>query len=240
MKKLKISIIILISIILILIGIIFIILTLPKNNSIHNSIINNSSKKTEISNSITFQSAEYETIEDVVFYNKNIIIDETLKNNLTIIANELKTKYPNKSILYLRDLGSASLFDAKELYRCIQIVNGQKLDDTDMNVLIKEDGSVEIQFLIGSNWKSGNDIDNIKITQEQAKQIVIDYLAENPGSYNELRKVSSNDICTIELYKYNSITSWKIQFSTGNSYIIIDANNGEILDTYFFSGRFVD
>jgi len=46
------------------------------------------------------------------------------------------------------------IFDAKELYRCMQIVNGQKLDDTDMNVLIKEDESVEIQFLIGNTWKS--------------------------------------------------------------------------------------
>ena len=227
MKKLKIVIIISITLILILIGSIFI----------------NSSKKTEISNYVVFELAEYETIENVVFYNKNINIDETLKNNLTIIANELKTKYPNKSILYLRDLGSSSIFNAKALYRCIQIVNGQKLDNTYMNVLIKEDGSVEIQFAIGSDWKSGSDISSIKVTQEQAEQITVDYLVKNPSAYTELRRgpfTKNSEKCTIELYKYNSKTSWKMQFSTGDSYIIIDANTGEILDTYFFCGVYVD
>lgn len=248
MKKLKIAIIILIGLALILIGIIFAIrLSSNINTDKKNEISNiNTDKKTEISNYIVFESAEYESIENVVFYNKNINIDATLKDNLTIIANELKTKYPNKSILYLRDLGSPSLFNAKELYRCMQIENGQKLDGTDMNILIKENGSIEIQFLIGSYWKSGSNIDNIEITQEQAKQIVIDYLAENPGPYNELKggnlsfSQNNTQICSIELYEYNSKTSWKMQFSTGDSYIIIDANTGEILDKYFFCGVFVD
>ena len=47
-------------------------------------------------------------------------------------------------ILFLRDLGGASNFDAKELYRCMQIMNGQKLDGTDMDVLIRENGRVDI------------------------------------------------------------------------------------------------
>lgn len=244
MKKVKIAIITLICLAIILIGVIFII-KLQSDNS--NSI-------SEISDYIVFKTANYESIDDVVFYSKNLKIDDELKDNLTIIANQLKVKYPGKSILYLRNLGSASLFDAKELYRCMQIVNGQKLDDTDMNVLIKEDESVEIQFLIGNTWESGSAIDNVKITQEQAEQIVIDYLYENPDDYKELRsgfnfsfdpsthEISSvnTETCTVELYKYNSKTSWKMQFSTGNSYIIIDANTGKILDKYFFCGIYVD
>ncbi|MGN1270341.1 MAG: hypothetical protein ACI4UU_05720 [Clostridia bacterium] len=239
MKKVKIAIITLICLVIILIGTIFII----KLQSI-----------SEISDYIVFKTANYESIEDVVFYSKDLNLDDELKDNLTIIANQLKVKYPGKSILYLRNLGSASLFDAKELYRCMQIINGQKLDDTDMNVLIKEDGSVEIQFLIRCAWKSGSDIDNVQITQEQAEKIVIDYLYKNPDDYKVLRsgfnftfnsathemsKVNT-ETCTVELYKYNSKTAWKMQFSTGDSYIIIDANTGKILDTYFFCGIYVD
>lgn len=239
MKKVKIAIITLICLAIILIGVIFIIKLQSEN---------------EISDYIVFKTANYESIEDVVFYSKDLKLDDELKDNLTIIANQLKVKYPGKSILYLRNLGSASLFDAKELYRCMQIVNGQKLDDTDMNVLIKEDESVEIQFLIGNTWKRGSAIDNVKITQEQAEQIVIDYLYKNPDDYKELRSgfnitidpsthaISSanTETCRVELYKYNSKTAWKMQFSTGNSYIIIDANTGKILDTYFFCGIYVD
>ena len=239
MKKLKISIIILIFLALLLAGIIFII-NIPRIE-ININTTQNTANREEISNYIVFKSDDYNSIEDVVFYSKNSNIDDTVKNNLTIIANELKTKYPNKSILYLQNLGSAQLFDAKELYRCMQIVNGQKLDNTDMNVLIKEDGSIDIQFLIGCSWNTGNSIENIKISEEQAEQIVIDYLVKNPEDYKELRRGSfTSEVCTMELYKYNSKTSWKMQFLAGGSYIIIDANTGDILDKYFFCGIIVD
>jgi len=242
MKNLKMAIIILISLILILV-VTLLTLHLIGNNNSNNNLIDYSSKKSEIQNYIVFESANYESIDNIVFYSKDVKMDDTLKNNLTLIANEFKTKYPNRTILYLRDLGSAQLFNAKELYRCMQIANGQKLDDTDMNVLIKEDGSVDIQFLIGCSWKNSGNTENIKITQAQAEQILIDYLAKNPSDYNELRNgffKTNSEKCTVELYKYNSKTSWKMQFLTGNSYVIIDANTGEILDTYFFCGVYVD
>ncbi len=235
MKKNKLVIISIIILALIIIGITITVLLFTNNNSSKKD----SNKKDEISNYILFKSTEYGTIEDVVFYDKDEEIDETLKNNLTIIANELKVKYPNKSILYLRNLGSASLFDAKELYRCMQIEDDQKLDDTEMNVLIKEDNSVEIEFLVNSYWKSKSDTENITISKEQAQQITIDYLSDNIEDYYELKRgifTKDKEECKVELYKYNSKTSWKMQFSTGGSYLIIDANTGEILYKYFFCG----
>lgn len=242
MKKIRIAIIIVIIVALLLAGAIFTI-KLYSNN--HN-------KRDEIEGYIVFKTADYDSIGDVVFYSKGLNLDDNLRANLNIIAEQLKIKYPNKSILYLRDLGSASMFDAK--YRCMQIENGQKLDDTEMNVLIKEDGSIDIQLLIGNSWKNGSDTENIKITKKQAEQIVIDYLLENPEDYKELKsgikfemdpvthKINSanNESCTVELYKYNSKLSWKMQFETGKSYIIIDANTGEILEKYFFCGIYVD
>lgn len=236
MKKIKIAIIILIIVLLILSGTILILYLYSDNP---NTSSQNLSKKNEIENYIVFKSSDYESIGDVVFYSKELNLDNNLKENLNIIAEQLKVKYPNKSILYLSDLGSASLFNAKELYRCMQIVNGQKLDTTDMNVLLNEDGSVDFEFLIGCSWKNGSDTQNIKITQKQAEQIVIDYLCNHTEDYNELRhdfSSNSSELCVAELYKYNSKTSWKMQFSTGACYIIIDANTGEILNKYFFCG----
>ena len=48
----------------------------------------------------------------------------------------------------------------------------------------------------------------------------------------------NTELCTIELYKYDSKTTWKMQFSTGSSYLMIDATTGEILDKYFFCDIF--
>lgn len=205
---------------------------------------NNLDNTDEIEDYIMFKTANYKSVEGVVYYNNDEVnLDDTLRENFVIIAKKLKEQYPNKSILFLRDLGSAQLFDAKVMYRCMQIQNGQKLDNTEMNVLVKNDGDVEFDFLIDSYWSSDNEIKNLKITQDEAKEIVIKHLRENPGDYEQLQGwgglAVEKEICTIELYKYNAKDAWKMQFLTGGSYMIIDANTGEILDKNFFCGVIV-
>ena len=200
-------------------------------------------RKIEIENYITFESITYESIDNVVFYDKKLEPNSTLKNNLTIIANQLKIKYPDRKILYLRNLGGAEHFNAKALYRCIQIENGQQLYNTDMNILIKKNGSIDIQFLVEPSWKNVKNEKNIEITQDQAKEIVKNYLFNTPSAYKELKNSfysTDSEKCKIILYNYNSTPAWKMQFSTGNSYIIIDAISGKILDEYFFCGAIVD
>lgn len=207
-------------------------------------------KRQEILDYINFESANYKSIGGVVFYENDIKLNAELEENFKIIANQLKIQYPGKSIIYLRNLGSADMFDAKELYRCMQISNGQKIDDTEMNVLIYENDNVQFQLLIGDSWKNVS-TDEIQITQQQAEKITIEYLTENLDDYEELRmgdyytsimnKEERNiETCTSTLYYYNSKKCWKMQFETGNSYIIIDANTGEILNTNFFSGINID
>ena len=235
MKKIKVAIFTCVVIILILLTAI-IALKLYNQKKIRDL----ENKKNEISNYIKFETANYKSVEDVVFYENDLEIEDELKENFKLIANQLKIQYPGKCILYLRNLGSASMFDAKELYRCMQISNGQKIDDTEMNVLIYENNKVEFQLLIGQAWKNGS-IEDVKITQEQAEQITIEYLVDNPNDYKELKLgYKSNEKCTCELYYYNSKKCWKMQFATGNSFIIIDASTGKILKKYFFSGIYVD
>lgn len=82
----------------------------------------------------------------------------------------------------------------------MQIQNGQKLDNTEMNVLVKNDGNVEFDFLIDSYWSLNNEIKNLKITQDEAKEIVIKHLRENPGDYEQLQGwgglAVEKEICT--------------------------------------------
>lgn len=228
MKKVKIIIVTLVCLLILSLAIFFII---------------KSNLKDEYNNYIVFKTAKYKSIDDVVLYNEDLNLDSELETNLGIVANYLKENYPGRTILYLRSMGGASLFNEKALYRCIQIVNGQIQNNTDMNVLIMGNGDVEIEPLDSDNyyWQVGTDIANIKVTEEQTKQIVIDYLTKNPECYEELRKgnFANTEVCTIELLNYNLKTVWKMHFSTGDSYMIIDANTGEILDSYFFSGIIV-
>ena len=236
MKKIKIIILFCTSILLILLITLFIIKFYYIKEK--NLIIESSNNSTFKENSIKFEAIKYSSIGDVIFYENDLELEDSLKENFNIMAKELKKKYPGKSILYLRNLGSASMFDAKELYRCMQISNGQKIDHSEMNVLIYEDDTVDFSLLIGQSWKNGS-TDNAKITQEEAKQITMDYIKENPKDYNQMG-VWGNIVCKCGLYYYNSKICWKMEFSIGNSYIIIDGDNGEILDKYFFSGIIVN
>lgn len=245
MKKYKICIISLILLVLILIGITVVHL---KKNEVSN--LTSKSENTETSNSITlepennapidmaeisnfiiFDSVDYEAIEDVVFYDKNLKMNDTLKNDLTKIANELKTNYPGKTILYLSNAGGDSVYGYQ--YKFTQLVDGQTLENADMIIRVKEDGNIDIRLLENSSWKDETGRTAVKITQEQAEQIVLDYLFENPKQYKELRKsLLSKCTCTARLHKYNSRTCWMMKFSAGYSYVIIDAETGKILDAY--------
>jgi len=237
MKKIKIIILFCTNILLILLIVLFAIKFYNQKQEKNQESIESLKNNTFQENSIKFETAKYSSIGDVIFYESDLELEDSLKENFNIMANELKRQYPGKSILYLRNLGSASMFDAKELYRCMQISNGQKIDHSEMNVLIYEDNAVDFKLLIRQSWKNGS-IDNVKITQEEAQQITMDYIKENPKDYNQMG-VWGNIVCKCGLYYYNSKTCWKMEFSVGDSYIIIDANTGKVLDTYFHSGIFL-
>ncbi len=257
MKKFKISIFIIIMIIVLLISVILF-LNISKKNLASDADLRN-----EIETYINFKMKNYISIEDVFYYESNLKINNTLKKNFYIIASELKRQYPGKSILYVEDYGNRIpenlyknltgktreeyLKGAEECYKCMQISKGRKINYTDMYAYVYEDGRVEFKFVYYKKpWKD-DEIENFvspKITYEEAKNIAIDYLVEHIEEYRELKNnffVLSNENCIVDLYYYNGSTiSWKMQFNTGNSYMIIDANNGNILEKYFFSGVIVN
>ena len=234
MKKVKVIIAILVLLILIIAGVL-IILNINKEKA--EAKAKEEQYKEKIS-SMNFKIPEYQSIEDVVFYSG---ATEEMKNDFINIANTMKEEYPGRSILYVRQL---SLNETK-IYRFEQIDNGQILEHTEMNVTISEDNTVSISLLGGQSWKEGNDINNIKVSAEEAKEITINYLLEHPESYRKMYSsqgvyLGSGKQCNIEFFQYKSKPVWKMAFGIGGSYIIIDANTGRILDTYFFNGVIVN
>lgn len=196
-------------------------------------IIININKKKVI---IDFEIPEYKSIDDVVFYRRELTEEE--KNDFINIANTMKEKYPGKSILYLyqEELGVGGM----KTYRFVQIENGQILDNTELRVGINEDNTVSIRFFIGQSWKEGNNPSDIKISAQKAQEITINYIKEHPEEFRKMyssrRSYSSVETqCNVQFFQYKSKPAWKMNF-IHESYIILDANTGEILDTYFFNG----
>jgi len=237
MKKIKVAMIVLMFFLLILVGI-MLVLQIYNNISVTVTIDPIIISKSEIQNSLEFEvvNYEYESIEDVVFYDKNVEMDETLKNNLTIIAKELKIKYPNKTILFLEDRGTISTRQ-KAMYHCMQLINGQKIERAQMMFILDQNDNIEILI---ERWEDVEVSNNINLTKEDIEQIIIDYLAENPSDYNQLKTGFSTKTGILELCNYKSRTCWKIEFKPNESTMIIDANTGEILDKYFFNGIIID
>ncbi|MBO5477912.1 MAG: hypothetical protein J6A15_09205 [Clostridia bacterium] len=254
MKRTRIVIILLIVISIILVGIFFV--SKLHSNKVNENLEYKSNenleyKSNEILDYIIFKRKTYVSIDDVVFYDKDADISDEEINNLTIIAGKLKLKHPGKSIVYLRKLGS-SFENVKAEYRCKQIVNGQVLENAEMNIYLKDDDEIELIFLSRSSWKKGTNTENIKITQEKAEQILVDYFIENPNDFNVIKAGrlsfgtvddqlanSKNETCIIELYVYNSKTAWRMEFLNSGGYMFIDANTGEILYKNFTNGNVI-
>ena len=188
---------------------------------------------------VVFEPSMYESIDDVVFYGSDLELDKETKSDLELIGKQMKEKYPDKAILYLRDLGSIDMYNADSVYRCVQIANDRTFEDSDMNVWLNADGSIGVDFLVGCQWSETNVVNDVLISEKQAKEITKDYFDEHPSSLNELYKAMSFPVtCKTELTGYENKLVWKMNFSVGGSYIMIDASNGNIIKTYIFSGTY--
>ena len=121
---------------------------------------------------------------------------------------------------------------------CVDFYNQQKIIINRENKIAELSDNIKFKKL---NEDSINA--NSKITQEQVEQIVIEYLVDNPEDYNELKEGYFLGTCYFELNEDNLKKHWRIefeQFGGTGSYMIIDAESGEIVKKYFFSGTIIN
>lgn len=225
MKKVKIAIIIILIIIL-LIALVIGIINLKDYLETRNEILN-----------LNFETPEYKTVGDVVYYDDKEFADSVIEN-LATIADKLKTEYPNKKIV-LTEIVDRNPYIR---YNFNEIVGEQIIDKSIVTASIDD----EIGVKFGTVFKEGNivadDINSVKIKKEEAIEKFKDYLLENMESY---KKWSSGFNVSfmgtgsgikiyekLEFYQYEGKAAWKFILNSG-SYVIMDANNGEILDIFY-------
>lgn len=196
----------------------------------NNKLIEEQEKKELLINqtneSITFKEVKYKVKDEVIYYEENIELGEGLEKEFSIIATTLKTNYPGTSIVYLNREG-----------RFKQIINGFVIDNTEMYIEVNNQGKCIINEIETEGLRVGLNNNLSIITSERAKQITIDLLSDKNRYFSTLKNSFYTDIiCSIESYYKDSVPCYKMRFNVGDSYIIINAITGEIIDTYFFNG----
>ena len=223
MKKVKIAIIIILIIIL-LIALVIGIINLKDYLETRNEIL-----------ALNFEMPEYKTVEDVIYYDDKEF-DDSVIENLLPIADKLKSEYPNKKIVLTKIITRSHYCS----YDFNQILGEQIIDKSIVTASIDD----EIGVKFGTVFKEGNivadDINSVKIKKEEAIEKFKDYLLENMESYKNWTsglnlieigyKLNQNE--KLEFYQYEGKAAWKFTFGT-RSYVIMDANNGEILDIFY-------
>jgi len=180
---------------------------------------------------IIFKSANYSSINNMIFYDSELDLSETTKQELAIIADEFANQYPNKQLLYVPG-GNPAVINMPIVFNFIQISNNIIIDDT----------KVEIDYF----RKTGKVIDikvtNLKDISDTKIKLDIDTIKNIAQKHIEQKYNISKDItCEMELRYYKSKICWKISFfhMSDDYNIYIDANSGNIIEskrnTTFFS-----
>ena len=180
---------------------------------------------------IKFQIVEYESIDNIVFYDKNVNITDEDKINFKKIALVLKEKRPGEQIAWNYHYDGRS----EDIYEFTQFFNGCIICNT--KLYISSIGSIIYE---SDRYISNIEIKEIKITYEEAEKIFLNYLSEYKSDFNEMsRGISSKaDLpFIVELQYYNGNIVYNIQMMNYNdSRLKIDANSGKIVERNFFSG----
>lgn len=201
--------------------------------------------------SITFQTITYDSIGDVIFYDKNLTIEEV--EALELIANELKNKYPGINLLYVKTaenlfIGNDKVYYFLEISDNYILASSGKVYSVCCRIMNDKNEKEKYRFAnyAGDLYEENTEVyfhqknlikQDLKITQEQAEDIVIDYFRNNIEDFNKMGN-SQNQTCKCSLYQHKSKLIWKMKM--GESYVLINAKTGEITDTYFFNGMIID
>lgn len=209
---------------------IIILLLLAAGIYISYRVAKSSNSEELLGSDITFKSTRYLTIDNMVVYQDSENLDEEILEDFRTIAKKLKPYYPDTQLLYLD-------YIEENHYRFQQMSKNVVLDETYLNIEISDNGDVSHTYNIGSFQRGDIDDYSIKISEEEAKTITLNYLSENKDNYETLKSDFIDEIiCTSELYYYNNEVVWKMNFNVGDSYLMISIDTGKVVDSYFFNG----
>lgn len=226
MKKVKIVIIIILIIILstaLVIGVI----NLKDYLDTRNEILN-----------LNFEMPKYKTVNEIIYYEETYYEDSIIED-LSYVAEKLKNEYPDKKVV-LSEIEEES--DYLE-YKFNQIIGEEIIKNSTVTAHVGEENKIYYNKNFKGNNIVGDDINNVKINSEEATEKFKNYLLENMENYKEWNsglyffyrgngRYSIRRKNILEFYQYEGKATWKFNLETGN-YVVMDANNGEILYIYY-------
>lgn len=190
----------------------------------------------EFSNKIQFTQVSYDNIDNIIYYDHDCNLSEEDYSVLKNCLSNIKETMPNRKIVYLKTLKS---LEKIKVYRFAQMENMMPIDEVQLNITCSKNGKIYKTVGITNNNRVDTvpwiDIENakFKLTLEETKDVLIKYLCDNENYYDIVKNDENNVICKGRLYYYDSKVCEKIEFDDEDSYIIIDANTGEVLKKHF-------
>ena len=204
------------------------------------------SKIKEIDNSINMTQVRYNSINNVIYYERDYELPDEDYIILEKCINSIQSAMPNRQFVYLRTMKYDKESKTKT-YRLAQMHSMMQIDGAELNIDCSKSGAID--NLIGvtsishgdmiTAWANPTDT-SFKLTLVEAKDILVKYFYDNESDYNIVKKGNNKVNCRGRLYYYDSKVCQKIEFDIGNSYIIIDANTGEVLNKYFHNGIYMN
>lgn len=177
----------------------------------------------EVENMVEFYVVGYDSFEDIIYYEQGTKIFENTKETFEKVAQYLKQNHPDKKLVYINREHQINLSNQK--YNFKQILDGYVVEPSYFTVEVRA----------GYYTKFNEDflfVEKVcaqpKISIEQIKSYVIDYLCKNS-------EICENEM-KVKIYKciYNGKEAWKaenndflIQFQ-----LVIDAKTGRELYSY--------
>lgn len=193
-----------------------------------------------IDKTINLTKVRYNVINNIIYYDRDYKLSDEDYLILERCSTTIQSAMPSKKFLYLRTMKSQN---RTKTYRFAQMDNMMQIDGAELNIDCSQSGAID--NIIGVTNKShggmitawANPTDtSFTLTLVEAKDILVKYFYDNENDYNIVKNGSNKVNCRGRLYYYDSKVCQKIEFDVGKSYIIIDANTGEILEKYFHNG----
>lgn len=197
-----------------------------------------------IDSTINLTQVRYNSINNVIYYERDYELSDEDYLIFEKCSSTIQSVMPKKSFLYLRTMKSEN---GTKTYRLAQMYSMMQIDGAELNIDCSKSGAIDNIIGVTSKkhgdmitaWENPKDT-SFKLTLVESKEVLVKYFYDNENDYNIVKNGSNKVNCRGRLYYYDSKVCQKIEFDVGNSYIIIDANTGKILEKYFHNGIYID
>lgn len=196
---------------------------------------------------IDIKEREYLNVEEKVFYTSELIEyksrpgdEDNIIKNYQSIAEFLKENFPDVKV-YISNFNYKTNYNTAEeemYFNGYRMVNGVILNESSFTLIMGKDRLVnDLSFGKMSTFINRDiDLSNILNVSEIIEKVELLFRENSDKIFNSFdneRKIKG------EYYlEYDEGKLYYVFLANNGSYIKIEANNGEVIDTYYFNGMY--